>query len=425
MAGALNLDTYTCSPLPNALWRVTHSGTQSRQDPDTGDIVASARTNTFSNRADLKQATEEHFDWSSRRRSCFLSVFRCETHALNWGKKQCKGGTQDTVYIHEIDTTKLPRNDVHVFDAVDLTKELGNKHQPSTNELLFLHRIPRESITRTRSISEVEYGDGNDKPEISYIPITGPDSFEKVVVRLCPLRETTRREGSQSGTQDRYWKRTLSFSNDEGKTKVIRVDNVYVLKKTPNKAGSEGDGSYGADFVNISIPGYVRSRVKAAICEIYRGCNVDEKRFEPNEERWFKAIGDVEKLLSVVTPNPDPDGEPIVKHYNVRDVLGKIEHAVKISADLEIAVKATVIPLDNEGNPQGDIREAKTGPKSVKVTAKIGLVTDWNTGEVDMPRRARGRFRKTSASDLPITEADCAPPSLLKKFSEIGIGVSD
>lgn len=421
MARALNLDTYTCSPLPNALWRVRHSGTQSLQDSGTGDIVAaSASTYAISDRAGLKQAAEDHFDWRCRRRSCFLLVFRCEEHALNWAKKLW---TQDTVYIHEIDTTKLPRSGVHVFDAVSLTRELGIRYQSPTNELVFLYRIPGETITRTRSISEVEYGGDNVKPEISYIPITGPDSFDNVAIRVCPLRETTRREGSRSSTQDRYWKRTLSFSNAEGRTKVIRVDNVYVLKKTPKKGGSEGDGSYGTKFVNISIPGYVRNRVEAAIYELYPGCNVDEECFEPNEERWFKAIGDVEKILSVVTPNPDPDGEPIVKHYNVRDVLGKIKHAVKISAYLEIAVKAKATPPDNEGSPQVDIREAGTDPETVKVTAKIGLVTELDTGEVDMPRFARGQLRKVSASELTVTEADYASPSVLKKFSEMGLAV--
>lgn len=86
-------------------------------------------------------------------------------------------------------------------------------------------------------------------------------------------------------------------------------------------------------------------------------------------------------------------------------------------------MKPKATPLDNEGSPQVDIREAGTGPKTVKVTAKIGLVTELDTGEVDMPRFARGQFRKVSASELTVTEADYASPSVVKKFSEMGLGV--
>ncbi|KAL2104464.1 hypothetical protein VUR80DRAFT_611 [Thermomyces stellatus] len=304
-------------------------------------------------------------------------------------------------------------------------RKLGIAHQPSPDEFLFLYRIPAESITRTRSVSEVEYGDDEVKPEIPHISITGPDSFDKVTVRVCPLLETTPRRGSQAGTRDRCWRGTLSFSNDKGRTKVIRVDNVYVLKKTPREGGGEGDGSYGTRFVNISIPGYVRERIAAAILAIYPDCKVDEERFEPNMDRWFKPISNVEKILTLATPNPRPGGEPIVKHCNVMDALSTVGHAVEIRADLKVAVEAKATPLDNNLGPQGGIHEAGTGAKTVKVTAQYGLVTNPDTGNVDMPRFAQGRFGRVSASALAPIEANFASESLLKRLSELGLDVSD
>jgi hypothetical protein len=69
----------------------------------------------------------------------------------------------DEVYIHEIDTTKLLAV-TYVFDAVSLTAKLDIIHPHSSDELIFLHRIPRESLSRTRSLGEIEeqgtYGSG-------------------------------------------------------------------------------------------------------------------------------------------------------------------------------------------------------------------------------------------------------------------------
>lgn len=61
----------------------------------------------------------------------------------------------DEVYLHKIDTTKLPA-DTYVFDAVSLTSKLDISQPYSSDEFIFLYRIPSESLSHTRSLGEIE-----------------------------------------------------------------------------------------------------------------------------------------------------------------------------------------------------------------------------------------------------------------------------
>ncbi|KAI0528366.1 hypothetical protein GGR58DRAFT_496221 [Xylaria digitata] len=153
MAAIFDLNTYKCTYLPETLWRVTHSQSQSRQEPFTGDLVASDSDRQISDKLSLKRAVEEHFNWGSRRPSCFLSVFSSEQHALKWARK--RETAIGTVYIHEIDTTRLPVG-TYVFDAVSLVTSLDIAHPHSTNELIFLHRIPGKCLRSTLSLYDIE-----------------------------------------------------------------------------------------------------------------------------------------------------------------------------------------------------------------------------------------------------------------------------
>jgi hypothetical protein len=136
----------------------THSNSQSRQDLATGDLVASDSTRVISDESSLKEAAEEHFHWVCRQPSCFLSVFSSEQHARRWAKQRERTqdvGSIDEIYIHEIDTTKLPAF-TYVFDAASLTAGLHIVHTHPTDELIFLHRIPGEALRRKRSLGEIE-----------------------------------------------------------------------------------------------------------------------------------------------------------------------------------------------------------------------------------------------------------------------------
>lgn len=63
MADTFNLEAYRCTYLPGTLWRVIHSNTQSSEDPETRDHVASDSTRMIHDESSLKKAAENHFDW--------------------------------------------------------------------------------------------------------------------------------------------------------------------------------------------------------------------------------------------------------------------------------------------------------------------------------------------------------------------------
>lgn len=153
MAAIFDLETYKCTHLPKTLWRVTHFGTQSGQDLDTGDLVASDSDRIISDSLKLKQAVENHFNWRCRLPSCFLSVFSSEQHACTWAAQ--REIARGDVYIHEIDTTALPAT-AYVFSAVDLITDLDIAYPYATNEFIFLYRIPSASLKRKWSLEEIE-----------------------------------------------------------------------------------------------------------------------------------------------------------------------------------------------------------------------------------------------------------------------------
>ncbi|KAI1131603.1 hypothetical protein F5Y10DRAFT_261984 [Nemania abortiva] len=163
MAAIFDLSTYQCTYLPNPLWRVTHSQSQSKQDPVTGDLVASDSDRKISDKSSLKQAVEEHFNWGSRRPSCFLSVFKNKEHARRWAKRRER--TIGVVYIHEIDTNRLPLG-TYIFDAASLVTSLGIVHPYSDDELIFLHRIPSESLRKAEALA---YAARSFNPDCHYV----------------------------------------------------------------------------------------------------------------------------------------------------------------------------------------------------------------------------------------------------------------
>ncbi len=150
-----NLGDYEIShdDLPNVLWRVTHSKSQYRPDPATGDHLARYMAiDAITDEASLKLRAANHFDWNSREGSCFLSAFTDKEHATNWARMRHHDSCNGEVYITRIITTMLP-TDAHVFDATWLSNKLGIPHKYSEHEVIFFRRIQWQSLGRTRHVS--------------------------------------------------------------------------------------------------------------------------------------------------------------------------------------------------------------------------------------------------------------------------------
>ncbi|KAJ0100683.1 hypothetical protein J7T55_002026 [Diaporthe amygdali] len=155
MVETFDLSSYECEQLPQFLWRVTHSETQSL------GYMASDSTQTFQNPGHLKDAVSIHIHWRHRP-SCFLSTFSDRDHAINWAKDRFRRNTQagttpddQIVEIHEIDTTNLSIG-THVIAMDWLKSALHLTYDYSKHEYLILHRIPTESVVRVQSLSEIE-----------------------------------------------------------------------------------------------------------------------------------------------------------------------------------------------------------------------------------------------------------------------------
>ena len=157
MTDTFRLEDYK-SVVPRKLWRVIHATSQSRRDEATNDMVAADTTRAISTEWSLKQAAEEHFDWSSREASCFISTFSCQKHARRWAEqrqlRQDQLSITHEVYLQEMDTTELPV-DTYVFDATSLIRKLRINHPYPDDEFIFLHRIPSASLGRTWSLEEL------------------------------------------------------------------------------------------------------------------------------------------------------------------------------------------------------------------------------------------------------------------------------
>jgi hypothetical protein len=108
--------------LPALLWKVTHPKSQHTLNHRTGEMSARC-DDTISDEASLKQRVSDHFRWSCREPSCFLSVFTNKEHARNWAKLRLEEPGHE-VYITPIITAMLPAT-AQVFDATSLSERLG------------------------------------------------------------------------------------------------------------------------------------------------------------------------------------------------------------------------------------------------------------------------------------------------------------
>ncbi|KAL2133155.1 hypothetical protein VTI74DRAFT_2816 [Chaetomium olivicolor] len=165
MTDRFDLGNYTVpyDKLPGVLWRVTHGDSQHRRDPKFGELVAADYTHVFTDEDGLRKAAANHFKWSCREKSCFVSAFSDKQHAVMWAQRR-----KSPVYITPIVTSGLKvaadygAASVHIFDATELSKRLDIPHEYSKHEFIFLHRIPCYGLGRVRRLDETPTQDCRD-----------------------------------------------------------------------------------------------------------------------------------------------------------------------------------------------------------------------------------------------------------------------
>jgi hypothetical protein len=166
---------------PNVLWRVTHYNSQSHRDTVTGELCA-ASDSVISDEEQLKAAAADHFNWSCKKASQFLSAFADELHACNWARQR---GESSSIYITRVITARLPP-DVYCFKASTLCEKLGIEHQYPEDEFVFLHRIPWQALGRMRDL-QGQPQDSDTNPMIKLIGEAN-DAFAKHITSTEDLR---------------------------------------------------------------------------------------------------------------------------------------------------------------------------------------------------------------------------------------------
>jgi len=139
---------------PKFFWKVTHYNTQSWEHPFTRDLIAVDSLRVITTEEELKRAVANHASWASKQPSCFLSVFSNWQHAYNWAQKITSNGSrlcEPPVVIHTIKCSLLPSSCV-VLEMEHLRRVWPGPlafHEHSRNEWIFLHKIPKQAITKT------------------------------------------------------------------------------------------------------------------------------------------------------------------------------------------------------------------------------------------------------------------------------------
>lgn len=151
---------------PRFFWKVTHYDTQSWEHPFTRDLIAVDSLRVIATEEELKRAVVNHAFWGSKEPSCFLSVFSDWRHAYNWAQKVAIHGSwarEPPVAIHTIESRLLPSSCV-VLEMDSLKSVWPGPlafHKHSQNEWIFLHKIPKQAITRTHLIRDDEHNRKN------------------------------------------------------------------------------------------------------------------------------------------------------------------------------------------------------------------------------------------------------------------------
>jgi hypothetical protein len=107
----------------------------------------------------LREVATDHFTWSCRKPSPFLSVFAQKKHALNWAKKlrdhrsDDGSGDDSDIYITPVITALLPPN-IYYFKASTLCSKLSIEHgyNSADDEFVVRYHIPWQALGQMRDL---------------------------------------------------------------------------------------------------------------------------------------------------------------------------------------------------------------------------------------------------------------------------------
>ena len=128
--------------LPPLLFHIRHADSQANYPDITKceyNITAAEPIPAESTWADINALAKRHQNWYNKRPSCFISTFRDEKHARNWGKQR-KG----PVYMYVVDTTRLEHG--------QCVLRMAKGPVPDTEEYLFFDQIPGDAIREREMI---------------------------------------------------------------------------------------------------------------------------------------------------------------------------------------------------------------------------------------------------------------------------------
>ncbi|KAK5635865.1 hypothetical protein RRF57_011577 [Xylaria bambusicola] len=189
------MDQYRCRPeeLPRNLYRVQYPKSRTNQS-DEGLTAADTTTiygDSEHQRGLFRLAVENHFTWSYRGASPFISLFSDREHAVSWACSEPWRGSsphsEDWTFC-TISTSLL--HEVYVFKVSSLVDELRVKipekaEQHKKGGYICLHRVPEHAIIeeqlprdvkgRTRELDD-DYDDNR------WDPYGGYDSDDSAVV---------------------------------------------------------------------------------------------------------------------------------------------------------------------------------------------------------------------------------------------------
>ncbi|KAI0377670.1 hypothetical protein F5Y04DRAFT_284738 [Hypomontagnella monticulosa] len=189
---SLSMDQYRLKPkdLPSWLYRVQYPESQTGRDSEglfAADMTTAFRGDDPLIRELFKQAVQNHFTWSYRDSSPFISFFSDRRHAINWGRKE-PWDSQHTPRLEwalcTIDTCTSQLRGVEIFKVEKLVDVLGVKipegaRQHQGGAYICLHEIPACAIVQSEPASTIR---------ISTVPTQPPtkaDVARPEVLELC------------------------------------------------------------------------------------------------------------------------------------------------------------------------------------------------------------------------------------------------
>ncbi|PVF99613.1 hypothetical protein CPB86DRAFT_783506 [Serendipita vermifera] len=133
--------------VPIVVWRIDYPTSQTKLYQRGFRSVSNW---TPCNKAELREAVENHLIWNTDKKSPFISVFGEKRHAVNWARDWARRKRQ-SCKIWKIEIEPPEDEDVTMFSVQYLVRKLRvGAHLKASqvfDEYLFLHHIPDHLVT--------------------------------------------------------------------------------------------------------------------------------------------------------------------------------------------------------------------------------------------------------------------------------------